>query len=181
MPLHDSGAYMCRRQVQVSIVGVKTDRRMRFFCLLLLFPALSASLPETPVGAACDGCVPVFPPGLNGSHCYRIPSIIKSSRGTLLAFSENRISDCGDNGHQHNLVLRRSQDNGVSWGPLITVMVRAVPCPGCPAAISNPNPVEVRMADGTRKILLHYGAANRCHTFFRFNQSAAPLIFFIPV
>ena len=36
-----------------------------------------------------------------------------------------------------------------------------VPCPGCPAAISNPNPVEVTLADGkTKAILLHYDTMN---------------------
>ena len=46
----------------------------------------------------CPGCTQVFCSGLNGSKCSRIPTIIRSSAGTLLAFAENRITDCGDNG-----------------------------------------------------------------------------------
>ena len=45
-----------------------------------------------------------FYDGLNGSKCFRIPTIIRTHVGTLLAFAENRITDCGDNGNQHNLV-----------------------------------------------------------------------------
>ena len=52
----------------------------------------------------CPGCTAVFYSGLNGSACYRIPSIIRTRRGTLLAFAENRMTDCGDNGKHHALV-----------------------------------------------------------------------------
>eukprot|EP00039_Didymoeca_costata_P029151 m.23462 g.23462 ORF g.23462 m.23462 type:complete len:354 (-) comp7501_c0_seq2:77-1138(-) len=116
---------------------------------------------ETDVVGLCPGCVPVFYGGLNGSNCFRIPTIIKTSSGTLLAFAENRISDCSDNGGHHDLVLRRSLDNGTSWGPMINVYVgKTPPCPGCPAATSNPNPVEVTMSNGSKSILLHFDTMN---------------------
>jgi len=35
-----------------------------------------------------------------------------------------------------------------------------VPCRNCPAAISNPNPVEMLMPNGSRRILLHYDTMN---------------------
>ena len=44
---------------------------------------------------------------------YRIPSIIVSSKGTLLAFAEGR-NEGGDSG-DIDLVLKRSKDNGKSW------------------------------------------------------------------
>ena len=80
-------------------------------------PAASASgsaarAPPNPCTGAV--CTPLFYPGLNGSKCYRIPSIIATHRGTLLAFAENRLGGCGDQG-AHNLVLRRSEDGGASW------------------------------------------------------------------
>ena len=100
--------------------------------------AAGASPPANPCTGA--SCVPVFYPGLNGSKCFRIPSIIQTRAGTLLAFAESRLGGCGDQG-AHNLVLRRSSDEGRTWGPLITAVVGTVPCPGCPAAVSNPNPI----------------------------------------
>ncbi|MCL5019290.1 MAG: glycoside hydrolase [Patescibacteria group bacterium] len=52
-------------------------------------------------------------------HNYRIPSIIVTPRGTILAFCEGRSkdSDAGD----IDLVLKRSFDNGAAWGPLQVV------------------------------------------------------------
>ena len=108
---------------------------------------LPVSAPPLVPAGPCDGCVPVFYGGLNGSKCFRIPTIIQTHTGALLAFAENRVSDCGDNGKQHALVMRRSEDEGKTWGPMATVMEGTVPCPGCPAAISNPNPVEVELKD----------------------------------
>ena len=52
-----------------------------------------------------------------GYACFRIPAIVKSVRGTLLAFAEGRAHDCGDSG-DIDLVLKRSTDGGRTWGPL---------------------------------------------------------------
>lgn len=130
---------------------------LRLMILSCLCAAASAQPPPNPCTAA--ECTPIFYPGLNGSQCYRIPSIIATHRGTLLAFAENRLGGCGDQG-THNLVVRRSSDNGATWGPLITVFAGVVPCPGCPAAVSNPNPVEVTFPNGTRSILLAFDTMN---------------------
>ncbi|UQA92190.1 exo-alpha-sialidase [Streptomyces halobius] len=52
-----------------------------------------------------------------GYACFRIPAVVKSVRGTLLAFAEGRAHDCGDAG-DIDLVLKRSTDGGRTWGPL---------------------------------------------------------------
>ena len=107
-----------------------------------------------------NGSVPVFYPGLGGSKCFRIPTIIKTSLGTLLAFAELRGDTCSDDG-THALVLRRSSDGGGTWGPMLTVRKGTPPCAGCPAAISNPNPVEVTLGGSNAKaVLLHYDTMN---------------------
>ena len=113
--------------------------------------------PPNPCTAAT--CTPVFYAGLNNSQCYRIPSIVATHAGTLLAFAENRLNGCGDQG-THNLVVRRSSDDGKTWGPLVTVFEGVTPCPGCPAAVSNPNPVEVLFPNGTRAVLLMFDTMN---------------------
>jgi hypothetical protein len=121
---------------------LRTAAATAMLASLLVTLAATATAAEPPV---FPGSVPVFYGGLNGSKCYRIPTIIKTSKGTLLAFSENRVTDCGDNGPHHALVLRRSSDDGATWGPMSTVVEGTTPCPGCPAAISNPNPVSERV------------------------------------
>jgi sialidase-1 len=60
---------------------------------------------------------PVFVAGQNGYHTFRIPSLIVSKAGTLLAFCEGRKQGRGDAG-DIDLVLRRSHDGGRTWGPL---------------------------------------------------------------
>ncbi len=52
-----------------------------------------------------------------GYACYRIPAIVKTVEGTLLAFAEGRVNDCSDSG-DIDLVLKRSTDGGRTWGPL---------------------------------------------------------------
>ena len=59
----------------------------------------------------------VFKNGDHGYACYRIPAIIKSTNGDLLAFAEARKKDCGDFG-DIDLVMKRSRNNGKTWSRL---------------------------------------------------------------
>ncbi|MEN6453907.1 MAG: sialidase family protein [Prolixibacteraceae bacterium] len=63
---------------------------------------------------------------------YRIPSVIVSKRGTVLAFAEGRNSG-GDNG-DIDVVIRRSADDGKTWEPETVVWSEGLnscgnPCP----------------------------------------------------
>ena len=52
-------------------------------------------------------------------YAYRIPSLITTKKGILLAFAERRI---GLKDHaQNDIVLRRSLDNGITWEPLTII------------------------------------------------------------
>ncbi|MBW3542786.1 MAG: glycoside hydrolase, partial [Planctomycetes bacterium] len=53
----------------------------------------------------------------DGYHTFRIPALLTTKAGTLLAFCEGRTTGRGDHG-DIDLVLRRSSDGGQSWGPL---------------------------------------------------------------
>jgi sialidase-1 len=62
----------------------------------------------------------VYVSGEAGYHTFRIPSVIATQNGTLLAFAEGRrvgASDAGD----IDLVVKRSRDGGRSWSPLQVV------------------------------------------------------------
>lgn len=62
----------------------------------------------------------IFPSGTGGYSCFRIPAIIRSSKGSLLAFAEARKNSCSDNG-DIDMVVKRSTDEGQHWGGRITV------------------------------------------------------------
>ena len=56
----------------------------------------------------------VFVSGQGGYHTYRIPSLIVTRKGTLLAFCEGRKNGRGDAG-DIDLLLKRSPDGGKTW------------------------------------------------------------------
>ncbi|MFF6978063.1 exo-alpha-sialidase [Streptomyces sp. NPDC008343] len=69
-----------------------------------------------------------------GYACFRIPAIVKSKDGTLLAFAEGRVLNCGD-AADIDIVLKRSTDGGRTWGPLQVVTKGAGDTHGNPAPI----------------------------------------------
>ena len=59
----------------------------------------------------------IFASGKEGHKSYRIPSLITTKKGTLLAFAEGRVHSVHDSG-DINLVMKRSKDNGKTWSKL---------------------------------------------------------------
>jgi sialidase-1 len=59
----------------------------------------------------------VFTRGEGGYFCIKIPSILTTSKGTLLAFGEARMFSCSDY-TQTDIVYKRSLDNGQTWSDL---------------------------------------------------------------
>ena len=49
--------------------------------------------------------------------CVKIPYVIETAKGALLAFGEGRVGSCADVAETH-LIYRRSEDGGRSWGDL---------------------------------------------------------------
>jgi sialidase-1 len=72
--------------------------------------------------------------GVSTYHSFRIPSIVKTNNGTLIAFAEGRRwspSDYGD----INLVYKRSTDNGATWSALGEVVGTGPGTWGNPTAV----------------------------------------------
>ena len=69
-----------------------------------------------------------------GYACFRIPAIVRTTDGTLLAFAEGRVLNCGD-AADIDIVLKRSTDGGRTWGPLQVVNEGGGDTHGNPAPI----------------------------------------------
>ena len=75
-----------------------------------------------------------FKNGEDNYECYRIPAIIKTPNGNLLAFAEARKKGCNDFG-DIDLVMKRSTDNGKTWLPLEIVVDNNLLKAGNPAPV----------------------------------------------
>ena len=56
----------------------------------------------------------IFISGTDGYDTYRIPAIVVTVKGTILAFCEGRKNEGGDSGNI-DILLKRSFDNGETW------------------------------------------------------------------
>lgn len=75
-----------------------------------------------------------FRSGQEGYASYRIPAVVATRSGTLLAFCEGRVDSASDHGHI-DIVLKRSTDGGRTWGPLIRAADNGVHLAGNPAPV----------------------------------------------
>ncbi|MEY2246523.1 exo-alpha-sialidase [Streptomyces sp. BF23-18] len=90
-----------------------------------------------------------FRAGREGYASFRIPAVVATRTGTLLAFCEGRVGSAKDHGHI-DIVLKRSADGGRTWGPLQVVANNGTDLAG------NPAPVTL---DTGRVLLVHVRSA----------------------
>ncbi len=83
---------------------------IRLFTSLLLFSLCGSLAAADPLFEKTD----VFPPGLNGIARYRIPGIVVTQKGTVLAYAEARKNSSSDWG-EIEIHMRRSTDGGKTW------------------------------------------------------------------
>ena len=105
---------------------------VRLVCAVLLVFACAVAATQGPADAA-PRMTPLFQAGDGGVDTYRIPALAITTKGTLLAFCEARWKSSSDTGNI-DLVMRRSTDNGATWGPIVTLVddgdnVCGNPCP----------------------------------------------------
>ncbi|MGW7383035.1 exo-alpha-sialidase [Streptomyces sp. NPDC054794] len=106
---------------------------------LLVLPHPAHAQPATGTSATAD--TPGFEQQIlfkasqdPGYACFRIPAIVKTVDGTLLAFAEGRVLNCGD-AADIDIVVKRSTDDGRTWSPLSVVNEGAGDTHGNPAPI----------------------------------------------
>ena len=98
--------------------------------LLVLF-----SVPATLAGAdPGPSPVDVFSSGREGYNTYRIPALIQTKKGTLLAFAEGRRESGRDWG-DIDVLVKRSRDGGRTWSPAALVVDFGADTAGNPAPV----------------------------------------------
>ena len=101
----------------------------------------------------------LFVSGSGGYHTYRIPALVVTSRGTVLALCEGRKHSRADYG-EIDLVLRRSLDGGKTWGDLqVVVSESAMTCGNpCPVVDSATGTIWLpfckNLADGGQQLIM---------------------------
>lgn len=108
--------------------------------------------------AGAAGPMDIFVGGEGGYHTYRIPAMVVTTQGTVLAFCEGRKTSRSDAG-DIDLLLRRSTDGGRTWGPAQLVHEEGG---DAPITIGNPCPV-VDTRDGRVHLLFSRNNARAFH------------------
>lgn len=84
-------------------------------CLSTPFLTAAQTVPDEPEHTL------VFRVGDCGSRYYRIPALITAADGSLIAVADRRNDSQGDLPNLIDIVLRRSTDNGRTWGEQIVI------------------------------------------------------------
>jgi BNR/Asp-box repeat. len=87
---------------------------------LIFVPILLAQIGQTVFPQTNIHTIDIFQKEVDGYNCYRIPAMVQTTKGTLLAFAEARKKSCSDTG-DIDLVVKRSTDGGKTWSPMIKV------------------------------------------------------------
>ncbi len=95
--------------------GTRCTRRIAIFGLILVVAMFAA--PTVSHCAEQPVQTDVYTSGNGGYHAYRIPALLVTSKGSLLAFCEGRKTSRSDHGNL-DLMLRRSTDGGRSWSEM---------------------------------------------------------------
>ena len=97
---------------------METRLTFRYLLIALLITCTACIVSAQPVQTSNLNYI--YKPGDAGYSCFRIPAMIVTKKGTLLAFAEGRKIDCGDSGNI-DLVLRQSNDGGKTWSAIQVV------------------------------------------------------------
>lgn len=85
--------------------------KLRILCCFVLFHTSSLIVSAADLEPIITD---VFPAGMNGVKLYRIPGVVVTKTGRILAYCEARRNDAGDWG-EIEIHLRTSDDSGKAW------------------------------------------------------------------
>jgi sialidase-1 len=99
---------------------MKQPRALRAYGLVAALVLVRISAPAAQAAETSDAVLRqdvLFQSGEASYFCFRIPALVVSGKGTVLAFAEARRTNCED-WDQIDLVLKRSEDGGRTWSDL---------------------------------------------------------------
>lgn len=108
---------------------------IQFFsaAVLLVVPALAVA--GKPLFETTD----VYVGGLDGIHTYRIPCLVTTKKGTLLAICDARVPSSEDPPNNIDQVVKRSTDLGRTWSPMQTIIgFPGMAAAGDPSVLADP-------------------------------------------
>ena len=108
-----------------------TPLRIRCFALGMMLTFGGHGIAAEPSLEKID----VFVGGQGGYALYRIPGVVVTRAGTVLAYAEGRRTGRSDWG-TIDILLRRSQDGGRTWGPVQLVAHEGASVPRNPVALA---------------------------------------------
>ncbi|HEY0609757.1 MAG TPA: sialidase family protein, partial [Chitinophaga sp.] len=100
------------------------SRRLLICCTIIIAYSISCKSSDNaviprPDGPDTTGREPAIPflysQNTHGYEAFRIPAIIRTKKGTLLAFAEARKKRSAGDAGDIDLVLKRSLDSGKTW------------------------------------------------------------------
>lgn len=112
------------------------NRNFKYYQTNFVLLVILCSLSSFAAGKGIQGQL-LWKTGEGNYKGYRIPSVVVSTKGTVLAFAEGR-NDGGDSG-DIDLLMRRSGNNGKSWGPEIVVWNEGLNTCGNPCPVVDEN------------------------------------------
>lgn len=149
-----TGARPGRPLLSMSTRRLATVIRTALVVLTAFAASMVAPGPVSAAPAPVHHDSVLFARGEAGYFCYRIPTMVKAKNGDLLAIVEGRKDNCQDD-TDIDLVMKRSTNNGVSWGPVQVIAGLGT------STLGNPTPV-VDMASGRISILANSNARADC-------------------
>jgi sialidase-1 len=134
-------------------------KKVSVICLagLLGVAGFISGFADAPKHSAKDikDSVVVFEPAAGKYSSLRIPALVISKKGTLLAFAAGRI-ESGSDWADMDLLLKRSEDKGKTWGEIQVVAKRDKMAP-------TDNPVPIVGSDGVIHLIYQRDYARAYH------------------
>lgn len=89
--------------------------------ILCVAAGMLAGMAADLYGQAAPESISLFKSGDCGSKYYRIPALVTTTEGTLIAVADRRNDSQADLPNQIDIVARRSTDNGKTWSEQIVI------------------------------------------------------------